>query len=229
MSLATIHRQTNPLYLSFQGVSISVIDRLGRPWVTAQDAGRCLQYSHPETAITRLYNRNKDKFKSNETMEIELKIDVKAYEQVSQSDLPAHEKKAHTRTQKVRVFSMRGLNRLAIYAKTPVADEFHDWILDLIEGKGSNAVLRKEHKKLVDWYFSNPQRQKQKMVHDLFLKQIYSFEEIARRVQIKTQTARSSIKLMNQRGIISDEDYRHGKETARMMLHYWRDNQVLFD
>ena len=229
MSLATIHRQTNPLYLNFQGVSISVIDRLGRPWVTAQDAGRCLQYAQPDKAISKIYYRNKDKFKFDETMEIDLKVGVDEQEQLPQTGGAALKKKAHTRTQKVRIFSMRGLDRLAIYARTPIADKFHDWILDVIEGKGSSAVLRKEHKKLVDWYFSNPQRQKQKMVHDLFLKQLYSFEEIARRARIRTQTARSSIKLMNLRGIIADEDYRIGKENARMMLNYWRDNQALFD
>lgn len=229
MSLSTIHRQTNPLYLEFQGVNIRVIDRMGRPWVTAQDAGRCLQYAHPETSITRLFNRNKGKFKFGESMEIEIKVEVDEQEQVSQIDLPALKKKAYIRTQKIRVFSLRGLNRLAIYARSPVADKFHDWVLDLIEGKNSSAILRQEHKKLVEWYFSNPQRQKQKMVHDMFLMQIYSFEEIARRVDIKIQTVRHSVRLMNIRGIISNEDYQRGKRNARFMLNHWRKNQSLFD
>ncbi|MDR0233490.1 MAG: hypothetical protein LBI31_01575 [Zoogloeaceae bacterium] len=154
MSYQTIERVNNPLYLNFKGVEIKIVDHKGKPWITAADAGRCLGYAHPEKAVNKLYRRHKDRFKPDEVAEIEMEM---PYEMRNQSDsscpanhemrnqsgssCPAKKRQPATRKMKVRIFSLRGGNRLAIYANTPVAWEFHDWILDMIEGNSRSLEL----------------------------------------------------------------------------------------
>lgn len=242
MSFAAIRRQTNPLYLNFHGVSVEVIDHNGKPWVTAKDAGVCLQYATPERAINKLYRRNEDRFKLVETTEIEIEIEAANPDYGGQFDHRSRQKtaidnpdygaqigprslaKKHTRKVKMRIFSLRGLNRLAIYANTPVAWEFHDWILDLIEGKNSSAELRADHHRLATWFFES--RPRWRRIHDLFLGHTYSFDEIARRVGITPSSVRRAVGLMHKRGLISDNDYRQCKESSRLMTGFWRERQL---
>lgn len=222
MSFAAIRRQTNPLYLNFHGVSLEIIDHKGKPWVTAKDAGVCLQYADPARHVHKLFGRNKNRFKPDETAEIEIEVPYGDAEMRGQFDHASSTKQA-MRKMRVRIFSLRGLNRLAIYANTPIAWEFHDWILDLIEGKNSGAELRQDHHRLATWFFES--RPRWRAIHDLFQSQTYSFEEIARRVGISTASVRRAISLMHKRGLISDRDHRYGKESSRSMIGFWRDRQ----
>lgn len=238
MSLTAIRRQTNPLYLNFKGVEMKIIDHHGQPWVTAEDAGRCLGYEQPANSINRLFQRNKDRFKANETAEIELEVEVDnpdyprqvnvgsrpdSPDYLSQVDLGSRPKKTHTRKIKGRIFSLRGLDRLGLYSRTDVGMEFNDWILDLIEGKGRLHELATDHHRLVAWFFERRPRWRQ--IHDLLLERIYSFEEIARRVGISVASTRRAIGLMHRRGILSTRDYESCREDAKAMLSFWRERQ----
>ncbi len=44
--------------------------------------------------------------------------------------------------QEVRVFSLRGVMKLAIYARTEAALHFHDWLLDVADGKTRPTLPR---------------------------------------------------------------------------------------
>lgn len=242
MSLAAIRRQTNPLYLNFKGVEMKIIDHRGQPWVTAADAGRCLGYEFPAKAINTLFQRNKDRFKANETAEIELEVEVDNpdYPPQSevgsrpkteadnpdyprQSDVGSRPKKTHVRKIKGRIFSLRGLDRLGIYSRTEVGMEFHDWILDLIEGKGRLHELAVDHHRLVAWFFER--RPRWRKIHDLLLARIYSFDKIASQVGISVASTRRAINLMHRRGVLSSKDYESCCEDARTMLSFWRERE----
>ncbi len=253
MSLAAIRRQTNPLYLNFKGVEMKIIDHRGQPWVTAEDAGRCLGYEHPAHAINKLFRRNKDRFKANETVEIEIEVPYGDQEMSGQTDHSSltnspemrgqlgpsslanspemraqvgpssRQKKPAMRKMRLRLYSMRGLDRLGIYSRTEVGMEFHDWILDLIEGKGRLHELAADHHRLVTWFFER--RPRWRKIHDLLLARIYSFEVIARQVGISVASTRRAINLMHRRGVLSSKDYESCCEDARTMLSFWRERE----
>ncbi|EMB7844698.1 KilA-N domain-containing protein [Vibrio vulnificus] len=45
----------------------------------------------------------------------------------------------------IRVFSLRGANLVAMKAKTPIANEFRKWVLDVLEGSNSASHSAKTH------------------------------------------------------------------------------------
>ena len=236
MSLSALRRLANPMFLRFNNVNLDIVDHQGKPWVTAEDAGRCLGYADPSGQIQRLYNRNKDQFGLNETAIIELEVpygDEKIRPQVEgasptknqkmrgQIDPSSPPKKQAMRKMKVRIFSLRGLNRLGIYARTAVGNQFHNWILDLLEGHGRMGTLMNDHSRLVRWFFERRPRWKQ--IHDLFVVCSYSFEEIGRRVEITPASVRRAVNLMHKRGVISDIEHERGIANAHEMLTFWRE------
>lgn len=236
MSLSALRRLANPMFLRFNNVNLDIVDHQGKPWVTAEDAGRCLEYADPAVAIRVLYNRNKDHFGPNETALIELEVeidnpttgvkvttvvDAKVGDYPCQSDTGSQAKKTHKRKIKVRIFSLRGLNRLGIYARTEVGNKFHNWILDLLEGHGRMGTLMNDHSRMIRWFFERRPRWKQ--IHDLFVVCSYSFEEIARRVEITPASVRRAVNLMHKRGVISDIDHERGIANAQEMLSFWRE------
>lgn len=236
MSLSALRRLANPMFLRFNNVNLDIIDHQGKPWVTAEDAGRCLDYADPRKRVVDLYNRNKDHFGPNETALIELEVamdnpttgvkvtpvvDAKRGDYRPQIEGGSQVKKTHTRKIKVRIFSLRGLNRLGIYARTAVGDQFHNWILDILEGHGRMGTLMNDHYRLVRWFFERRPRWKQ--IHDLFVVCSYSFEEIGRRVDITPASVRRAVNLMHKRGVISDIDHERGIANALVMLSFWRE------
>lgn len=74
---------------------------------------------------------------------------------------------------------------------------------------------------MLNWFFQR--RPRWRRIHDLFLEQIYSFEEIARKVGITTDSARRAVNLMFERGVISDFKHRWGIFHARKMIGFWRE------
>lgn len=236
MSLTALRRLTNPLFLRFNNVDLNIIDHQGQPWITAEDAGRCLDYADPRVQAMRLYNRNKDRFGRNETAIIEMEVEYgnekmrgqvdhaslsanpKMHPQIENASLP---KKQAMRKMKVRIFSLRGLNRLGIYARTEVGDQFQNWILDILEGRGRMSTLMNDHSRMIRWFFER--RSCWKQIHDLFIVCSYSFEEIGRQVEITPASVRRAVNLMHKRGVISDTEYERGWAGAKEMLLFWRD------
>ncbi len=244
MSFAALRRQTNPLHLQFKGVDIKIVDHKGQPWVTAKDAGLCLGYADPEDSVNRLYRRNKERFKATETAEIEIEIPYGEEKMGGQVGLSSSEKsegrkgkmsgqsdrssssRQAMRKMKVRIFSLRGLDRLGILSRTDVAWEFHDWVLDVLEGKSPNAALVQDHYRILNWFFST--RPHWRIIHNEFLVGIHSFESITRKVRnntdrrISVESVRRAAKLMCARGVISQADYDRARIEARAAIPYWR-------
>ena len=105
-----------PTALTFKNTTLSIVDRNGQPWLTAVDIAKALGYANDDAA-GKLYNRNKAEFTEEMTATVKLTVAGMPYEQ--------------------RIFSPRGAHLLAMFARTPVAREFRQWVLDVLEGKAA--------------------------------------------------------------------------------------------
>jgi len=156
MSLLNLQRHRScPLSFYFQGQELVVEDYKGQPWFTAETIGRALGYADPAKSIRKIYERNKAEFGSDETTLIEKEVEINSSDYQDQNDPGSLEKsnesprqfdagiigkqRAHTRKQKVRIFSLRGAHHFGFFAKTELGRQYRQWVLDLIEGKREEA------------------------------------------------------------------------------------------
>ena len=98
---------TLPRSVRFQDTELSIIDRDGTPWLTALQIATALDAKG--ATLRSLYRRHRDEFIDAMTTVIPL---------------------GRTR---VRVFSPRGAHLIAMFARTPKAKAFRQWVLDVLE------------------------------------------------------------------------------------------------
>ena len=113
------------LALSCNDVKLEAIQQENSIWLGATQIGLALGYANPETAITKLYNRNSDEFRNDMT---------KLVETNTSGGL-----------QKIRIFSLRGCHLIAMFARTNVAKQFRKWVLDILD-KEVGTPTAKTHK-----------------------------------------------------------------------------------
>ena len=109
------------LALSFNDVNFEATTYQNEVWLGSTQIGLALEYANPETAITKLYNRNSDEFTNSMTRLIETKT--------------------NGGTQKVRVFSLRGCHLLAMFSRTAIAKQFRKWVLDILDREVLNQQI----------------------------------------------------------------------------------------
>lgn len=156
MSLSRLERRHYcPLSFDFHGQELEVIDHKGQPWFTAETIGRALGYADPAKSIHKIYERNKAEFGPDEVTYIEKEIEVNSKESHRQIDggiLDENaesrsqadygiigKQRAHTRKQKVIIFSLRGAYHFGFFAKTELGRQYRQWVLDLIEARHQEA------------------------------------------------------------------------------------------
>lgn len=99
--------------LTFQSTQLDIIDRKGRRWLRGAQIALALGYRDPAAAAKDLYSRNESEFPEGMTQVIKLKT--------------------KGGRQDVRVYSPRGVHLFAMLARTPKAQEFRRWVLDVLE------------------------------------------------------------------------------------------------
>jgi len=110
----------NPITaLSFHDTQFDVIDRTGQPWLRGYQIGSALEYSQPDAAIAKLYDRNADEFTDAMTALVELDT--------------------NGGKQQTRIFSLRGCHLLGMLARTKIAKEFRRWVLDVLDQIGQEG------------------------------------------------------------------------------------------
>ncbi|NWL90461.1 hypothetical protein DMN77_23195 [Paenibacillus sp. 79R4] len=101
-------------------------DKHGEVYMTRKQIGEALQYKTPEDAIYRIHERNKDRLDK-------LSVTVK----LSSTDSKHYD---------TFVYKAKGIFDIIRYSRQPIADEFMDWVYDVIEairtGRISHDVLR---------------------------------------------------------------------------------------
>lgn len=121
---------TVPAILDFEGVQVRILDRSGKPWVTQEDLAKALygikgggQDGLPlegaERQLRRLFARNRDEFTD----------DMTAILLMETAGGP----------QQVRIYSARGCHLMGMFSKTALARQFRQWVLDVLEGKGTGT------------------------------------------------------------------------------------------
>lgn len=93
---------------TFEGQSLDIYSIHGERWMMANQIGLSLELTFPSIAINKICKRNADEFGHDDTMLV---------------DLPD----ALGRMQPTRVFSHKGIVKIAMFAKTPKAAAFRDW------------------------------------------------------------------------------------------------------
>jgi prophage antirepressor-like protein len=111
-----------PTTLTFGSSTLTIIDRLGEPWVTARDLAKALGY-RTENAVLRIYARNREEFTDEMTTMIHLGIQ-------GQIDPSKPRKRGNPN---IRVFSPRGCYAVGFFSKTDRAKDFRRWVLDVLE------------------------------------------------------------------------------------------------
>jgi prophage antirepressor-like protein len=109
----------------FEGTEIEMITRDGEVWARGAQIGHALGY-RDESAISRIYARNKDEF--SETMTCTVKLTDQ-----------------HGQRKTTRIFSLRGAHLLAMFARTKKAKAFRRWVLDILDAiaKGGEYARHK--------------------------------------------------------------------------------------
>ncbi len=222
MSLHDLKKLDNPLTLQFRNIELRIVDHRGKPWVTAEDAGRCIGYEKPRQSILNLYKRNAEFFDASETTEIELLVPRGGRSSVTNlmtDELKKASPKQHMVKQTIRIFSLRGLNRLGLYARTEQGNLFHNWVLDLLEGRHFQNSLIADHRKLVDFFFAR--RPNWRTLAELLVTRGYSLDYMAIKANMSFSSARRALRAMHHRGLISSYDYQSGMHDAKLAKPYF--------
>ena len=115
------HNHTGNIYMNsistsefkFQDIILNPVTNQSGIWFTSSDLAKALGYKSTKS-ITNLFNQNEDEFSTGMT-------------QVIESVTSGNYRK------KVRVFSLRGAHLIAMFSRTPVAKEFRQWVLDILD------------------------------------------------------------------------------------------------
>ena len=89
-------------------------DDNGEIWMTREQIGKSLEYGNPRDSIKTIHSRNK------------LRLDK--FSRVEQIDTPLGGK------QEMYLYSAKGVYEVCRFSKQPKANDFYDWVYDLLEG-----------------------------------------------------------------------------------------------
>jgi prophage antirepressor-like protein len=120
MTNVTTTTGTTTSALVFQSTTFDVIDQNGQPWLRAPQIAQALGYSD-ESSINRIYARRAKEFTDSMTCTVKLTDQVQDRE--------------------TRIFSLRGSHLLGMFARTEIAAQLRNWILDILEGKATRPTL----------------------------------------------------------------------------------------
>lgn len=145
--------------LTFNNITLNTVSQSDNQiWLTSADLAKALDYKSSDS-VTRIFNRNKEEFAS------------------SMSQVIANPQAVNLT---VRIFSLRGCHLLAIFARTDVAKDFRQWVLDILDrevgapvqvSQLSTVADRKYLKDAVNFYCAKTgsiQSEIWKMVHQRF-------------------------------------------------------------
>lgn len=115
--------------LTFNGVEFQPVKQQNQIWLTSNELARALGYAETDS-VTKLYNRHIDEFKPSMTQVIDISETVKLTAPKNQQNL----------VKKVRIFNLRGCHLIAMFAKTKIAKEFRQWVLDILDKEVGQPV-----------------------------------------------------------------------------------------
>lgn len=103
----------------FHGTPLSIIDRAGLKWLTAEQVGRCLGYvdANARKGISKLYSAHADEFTDADTCVVDLATQAQS--------------------RAMRIFSGTGCIKLGFFANTPRAKAFRAWASQVLAAQSA--------------------------------------------------------------------------------------------
>jgi prophage antirepressor-like protein len=110
---------------SFGNISCDFYHMGDELWMTREQVGSALGYTDPRVAITKIHDRHKDRLSKCST--VTKLVTVEGNREVSRN---------------VIMYNARGIYEICRWSQQPKADEFFDWVYDILEGlrKGELAL-----------------------------------------------------------------------------------------
>ena len=100
---------------NFNGVECDLWkDENGEVWMTREQIGKSLEYGNPRESIKTIHSRNKER--------------LDKFSKRVQIDTPSSGK------QETYLYSAKGVYEVCRFSKQPKANDFYDWVYDLLEG-----------------------------------------------------------------------------------------------
>ena len=100
---------------NFNGVECDLWkDENGEVWMTREQIGKSLEYGNPRDSIKTIHSRNKER--------------LDKFSKRVQIDTPSSGK------QETYLYSAKGVYEVCRFSKQPKANDFYDWVYDLLEG-----------------------------------------------------------------------------------------------
>lgn len=96
------------------------LDNDGEIWATREQIGTGLNYSEPRKAIEKIHSRNEDRFKGKSVVTKLTTTDGKAYN--------------------TTLYNSKGITEICRWARTDKADEFFDWVSNVIDEIRKNGM-----------------------------------------------------------------------------------------
>jgi prophage antirepressor-like protein len=116
--------------ITFEDTTFNVVDHSGKVWLRAADIAQALGYSRSDK-ISRIYRTHAREFSADMTV----LVDIPDPEHLlCVPDQPEPRSGVPGLTRSVRLFSLRGAHLLGMFARTPKAEAFRRWVLDVLEG-----------------------------------------------------------------------------------------------
>lgn len=114
-----------PITAEFNGTPLTIIERDGHKWLTADQVGCALGYAEAITRISvmKLFSRHQDEFTELETCVVKLTTGCRG-------------------EQNTRIFSATGCIKLGFFANTKRAKKFRAWASEVLAGHGQTQQGR---------------------------------------------------------------------------------------
>lgn len=113
--------------LTFNQVTFNPVNRQDKQiWLTASQLAEALEYSDVRS-VTKIYQRKADEFTSGMTEVVKLTT-------------TNNNGNLQTST---RIFSLRGCHLIAMFARTAVAKQFRQWVLDILDKEVGQPTIQK--------------------------------------------------------------------------------------
>lgn len=104
--------------LTFQNTTLTPVKTDNQIWLSSADLAKALGYSQSR-AVSKLYNENQDEFTPSMTALIP---------------------NPKMKNANIRIFSLKGCHLIAMFARTKVAKQFRQWVLDILDKEVGEPV-----------------------------------------------------------------------------------------
>ncbi|MBU5332074.1 hypothetical protein KQI61_07670 [Anaerocolumna aminovalerica] len=114
----------------FNGITCDFYNQSNQLFMTRSQIGTALEYDNPNDSIRRIHERHKER--------------IDKFSNLGQIDLPSGG------TQTTYIYSQRGIFEICRWSRQPKADQFMDWVWDIVEAYRNGELISSKNKILLE-------------------------------------------------------------------------------